>query len=170
MRQGSFFSSVLYLFVIIFLAGLGILFVSLRWLDDLCEYFAKLLLYRSESFFPVGLFLICISLLLLLSFYRLFRHKYLSISTKFPSCEVDECILTAYAKKYFQELFNHDFLETEVLIFKRRLEIITYLPKSQNKSKVDLNYYLEKAKKDFSKMLKEKFGYSRKFTLTIKTI
>lgn len=154
--------------MIIFLAGLGLLFASLRWLDDLSVYFAKVLLYRPEDFFPVGIFLISLSTLLLLSFYRLFRHRYISISTKYPSCKVDESVLTAYSKKYFEELFNKDFLETEVLIFKRRLEIITYLPKAQ--TKVDLNYYLDKAKKDFAKLLKDKFDYTRKFIITIKTI
>lgn len=170
MRQGSFFSSVLYLFVIVFLAGLGLLFMSLRWLDLLREYFAKLMLYRPEVFFPVGLFLLSLSSLLLLSFYRLFRHKYISVSTTFPSCQVDGDILTAYAKKYFEQLFNKDFLETEVLIFKRRLEIITYLPKVPDNCKFDLHYYLEKAKKDIASLLKEKFDYSKKFIITIKTI
>lgn len=169
MRQGSFFSSVLYLFVIIFLAAEGLVFLSFCWFDNLSEYFANLMLYQRESFLSLGIILISIAFVLLLAFYRIYGHKYITVSSKIPSCEVDVNILTTYAKKYFEELFNRDVLDTEVIIFRKRIEIVAYLSSNKNNNKLDLAYFLDKSRLDFRNLLRDKFAYTGNFNITIKT-
>ena len=167
MKQSSILSSIIYLFVIIISAGLGLFLISLKWLNFVCEYLAKMLLFSPESFFPLGIIFLIASFLLIISFYSIFRYKHISISTKPYSCDVDGKIIKTYAKKCFEELLSIDHIKTEVTIFRDIIEIIAYLPP---KNKTDENTLLERAEIKLSKILKEYFAYNKRFTITIKTL
>ena len=136
-------------------------------LDGFCEHLSILLLYRPETFMFFGVSLLVLSFILFISAYFIFRHNHISISTKpFPT-DIDEKIISTYAKKYFEKLFKVDHIDTEIYIFRKKIEVIAYIP---NCKKDDIPSFLQLAKKELTKLFKDKFSFENDFIISFKSI
>lgn len=165
MKFTGFFSAVLQLFVIIFTLALGLLFFCFSWVESLSYGVAQILLYKPENFTPLGLIFLGLTIFLTLTFYFIFRHKYIRIENNSSSYEIDINIIKKNVEKYFQESFDVSSIEIELSSFRNNLDIIIYLPSNLQ------NYpdsSLKKLSENLSNLLKNEFSYKRKTILTFK--
>lgn len=149
-------ASTLHIFIVLAFFVAGLFFVMLPYLPEIrTEIFEKSTL--------IGLILFITSLVLLFGFYALDRGKYLvirmgvSVDINLIRQNVEDCIARQFAKKIF--------LSDVEIGPKSLIEISVSLGPLREDAREEL--FVE-AEKQFTLLLKQRFGYSKPFRLIIR--
>lgn len=161
-------SSTLQFFSVFVLFSLGFAFAALPFLEEARIHFVDILLNEPDVFSYVGAAFFFTSLLLFFGFYGLNRGRYLRIKMGDDLAEIrvrvirqslEECFKTQFSSKIFLEDITH--------ISKNKIEIAIRIEQLEDEARERL---FAQTERELQNVLKERFGYSGAFYLTVRSL
>ncbi len=156
-------ASTLHLFVVFAFFSAGFFCVSLPYLPDLRIKIADAVLGSFETCTLLGLGFFGASLLLLLGFYGLNRGQFLRIVMGRHLVEIDAKVIRDTIEDCLKKQFPKISLQDLEIIWGRKIEISVAVRAFEDEEAL-----LEKAEKELTQLLRQRFGYKKSFALILK--
>ncbi len=167
MRLREAISSTFHLLVVMLCLALAGLSWILPFRPDWCLEVIRCLADDHAVLFKVGLGWIFLSLVFALAFFAVGRGKFLNIVMGSHRASVERKVLQQVIEAFFREHFKGQVSDVDVAFgLKNSLEIAVDIPSLASLEKAPL---LEKAEKGISTLLRERFGYEKPFTLSVRS-
>ncbi|MCI5052541.1 MAG: hypothetical protein MRY21_05330 [Simkaniaceae bacterium] len=163
MRPQNLLFSIVNLFVVLLIMGLGLLCIEVPHSPNVRELVLGLLTESQWVFTAFGYGLLGFGTLLLVGFFMMNRRRYYTIQMEHNRLRVDESIIKDYVRDYWKAQFQRpdDILDVRVGA-KQQLEVIAHLPKVEEQAKL-----LERIENELGVLLARRLGYEKDFLLTI---
>lgn len=165
MRFREAIASALQLFVILFDFGLALFFVILARRLDWRSLGIHWLQDEPEYFYWIGAAVGCLGILLMLGFYGVGRGRFLRLAMKPHIAMIDIKLLQKATEECFQTHFSPQVRGSDIAIFsKQRLEVAVDLAPMESRIQIVL---LKDMEQKLTTLLRDRFGYTRPFTVSI---
>jgi len=159
MRLGNLLFSVVHLFVVVFVFGVGALFIGIPYSPSFGNLVSESISGQSNMFTLLGGGFLLLGFILLVSFYAMHRRRYLTIEMNYNRARIDESIVKDYIADYWSNQFKRKVSDV-VFHSNQKLEVIADLPDIEEET-------LKRVEDELSVLLARKLGYERDFQLTV---
>jgi hypothetical protein len=164
MRSEFIFSSALHLFVILIMLSFSFVLMAIPYSEQLSSIIRNSFESNPFIFFKIGIFLLVFTSILFLSFYLIYKKKFLKINMKKNKIDVDLKIISKYIEDYLKKSFKNSFLSSDVnLTLNKKLEIIASFSSLNDQN----NKTLLEVEQNIGKILFDQLNYDKEFIFTI---
>lgn len=160
----NFFYSLISFVIALFFITLGIIGVLLPWSATLRTDMIEFILANSIAIALFGFGFIIVGGTMLLNIILSAKKKYYTSRVGSNFVAVDEVVIAQYLRSYWEQLFPHNEVPTQIALKKNIIRITADLP---YKPPEEQKMFVENVKQDLRNIFTQVLGYPHEFLLSL---
>ena len=154
----------LHLFVALFVMVLGASIMTLPIAPNLRLICYELISENSLLLVYIGAGFVAFSLILLVSFWALYRKRYYTLEMRGCQAKIDEALIRAYVEDYWKNSLKIENTNIDIVVHaNQQVEIIT----SKAPFELDDEKMVDRVQNELGILLARRLGYEKEFLLTV---